>query len=90
MISGAILEMDGTLGLAGWQWIFIIEAIPAVLLAFVVLRLMTERPAVATWLNAEERDWLEAELEAERAKSRAPATSAYCSRSPTCASWRCR
>ena len=68
VISGAILEMDGVLGLAGWQWIFIIEAIPAVLLAFVVLRLMTERPAVAEWLTAEERDWLEAELQAERTK----------------------
>ena len=68
VVSGAILGMDGTLGLAGWQWIFIIEAIPAVLLAFVVLRLMTERPAVAQWLTAEERDWLEAELQAERDK----------------------
>ncbi len=68
VISGAILGMDGTLGLAGWQWIFIIEAIPAVLLAFVVLSLMTERPAVATWLTAAERDWLEEELQAERSK----------------------
>jgi len=66
VVSGAILGMDGTLGLAGWQWIFIIEAIPAVLLAFVVLRLMTERPAIATWLSAEERDWLEGELAEER------------------------
>ena len=70
VVSGAILGMDGILGLAGWQWIFIIEAIPAVLLAFVVLRLMTERPAVATWLTAEERDWLEGELQAERRQSR--------------------
>jgi ACS family tartrate transporter-like MFS transporter len=66
--SGAILGMDGVLGLAGWQWIFIIEAIPAVVLAFVVLWLMTERPAVATWLTAQERDWLEGELQAERDK----------------------
>jgi ACS family tartrate transporter-like MFS transporter len=58
--------MDGMLGLAGWQWIFIIEAIPAVLLAFVVLGLMTERPAAAAWLTAAERDWLEGELQAER------------------------
>lgn len=66
VISGAILEMDGILGLRGWQWVFIIEAIPAVLLAFVVLRFMTDRPADATWLEREERDWLEAELCAER------------------------
>src|SRR4030088_2333673 len=44
--SAAILEMDGMLGLKGWQWIFIIEALPAVLLGFVVLRAMTDRPGV--------------------------------------------
>ena len=52
----------------GWQWVFILEAVPAVLLAFVVLKLMTDRPALATWLNADEREWLEAELQAERRK----------------------
>ena len=67
-ISGAILEMDGILGLKGWQWVFIIEAIPAVLLAFVVLRYMTDRPALANWLDADEKEWLESELRAERAK----------------------
>jgi ACS family tartrate transporter-like MFS transporter len=67
IISGAILAtMDGTLGLKGWQWVFIIEAIPAVVLAFVVLMFMTDRPALATWLKPEERDWLEGTLEAER------------------------
>jgi MFS transporter, ACS family, tartrate transporter len=66
MLSGIILGMDGMLGLKGWQWIFIIEAMPAILLAFVVLRLMTDRPAIATWLQPDEREWLEAELAAER------------------------
>jgi MFS transporter, ACS family, tartrate transporter len=67
IISGTILDtMNGTLGLKGWQWVFIIEAIPAVLLAFVVLKLMTERPAAATWLAPEERNWLEGQLEVER------------------------
>ena len=68
VLSGAILGMDGVLGLKGWQWIFIIEATPAVLLAFVVLWLMTDRPAVANWLKPEEREWLESELEAERTR----------------------
>jgi ACS family tartrate transporter-like MFS transporter len=68
VVSGAILEMDGILGLRGWQWVFIIEAIPAAVLAFVVLRFMTDRPAEATWLEREEREWLEAELGAERRK----------------------
>ncbi|HKA47935.1 MAG TPA: MFS transporter [Methyloceanibacter sp.] len=66
VISGAILEMDGLLGLAGWQWMFIVEAIPAVLLAVAVLALMTDRPAVASWLAPEEREWLETRLQEER------------------------
>ena len=51
------------LGLAGWQWLFILEAVPAILLAFVVLGYMTDRPAQATWLGDEERNWLSARLE---------------------------
>jgi MFS transporter, ACS family, tartrate transporter len=65
-LSGAILGMDGIWGLKGWQWLFIIEAAPAVLLAFVVLARMTDRPAVAKWLTADEKEWLESELQAER------------------------
>ena len=49
--SGAILEMDGLLGIKGWQWIFIIEAIPAVLLGIFILWAMTDRPAPARWLS---------------------------------------
>ena len=68
VVSGAILGMDGIWGLHGWQWVFIIEALPAVLLAFVVLMLMTDRPAVAKWLNSDEKEWLETELKIERVK----------------------
>jgi len=68
LISGAILDMDGTLGLRGWQWVFILEAMPAFLLAFVVWKAMTDRPGIATWLTAEERQWLDDELQAERRK----------------------
>ena len=66
VISGAILGMDGMLGFRGWQWVFMIEAIPAVLLALVVLKRMTDRPAVANWLTNEEKSWLDGELQAER------------------------
>lgn len=66
VVSGAVLEMDGIWGLHGWQWVYIIEALPAVALAFVVLALMTDRPAVAKWLSADEKEWLESELRAER------------------------
>jgi MFS transporter, ACS family, tartrate transporter len=66
--SAAILEMDGMLGIKGWQWIFIIEAIPAVLLGFGVLRMMTDRPALAGWLAPEEKDWLQGRIDDETRK----------------------
>jgi MFS transporter, ACS family, tartrate transporter len=66
LISSALLELDGALGLKGWQWVFVGEAVPAVVLGCLVLRLLTDRPLLATWLRPEQRDWLEAELQAER------------------------
>jgi ACS family tartrate transporter-like MFS transporter len=65
-LSGAILQLDGVWGLAGWKWMFLLESLPAVLLAPVVLVVLTDRPAVATWLAADERAWLEGQLESER------------------------
>ena len=66
--SAAILEMDGVLGVKGWQWIFIIEAVPAILLGLVILRAMTDRPAHADWLAPEERDWLQARIDGENSQ----------------------
>jgi ACS family tartrate transporter-like MFS transporter len=66
IVSGAILGMDGILGLKGWQWVFILEALPALVLAVVVWKVMTDRPAVADWLAADEREWLETRLGEER------------------------
>jgi ACS family tartrate transporter-like MFS transporter len=63
--SAAILGMDGVLGLRGWQWIFIIEAIPAVVLGLFILRIMTDRPARAEWLADDERGWLQTRLDNE-------------------------
>src|SRR5258708_3206905 len=69
IVSGAILDnTDGILGVKGWQWVFILEALPAVLLAGVVWKTMTDRPGVAPWLDAQERDWLEGRLAEERRK----------------------
>ena len=66
--GGALLDMDGVLGLRGWQWVFISEAAPAVILSFVVLRKMIDRPSDANWLEPDERQWLEKELDGERAE----------------------
>jgi ACS family tartrate transporter-like MFS transporter len=65
-LSGALLEMDGIGGLAGWQWLFLIEGLPAVALGFVVLRVLCDRPEQAQWLEPHERSWLVARLAAER------------------------
>ena len=56
----------GTAGLVGWQWVFVLWGIPAVVLAFVVLSKLTDRPRQAAWLTEEEREALQAELDAEK------------------------
>jgi MFS transporter, ACS family, tartrate transporter len=68
-ISGAILGMDGVLGLGGWQWVFILEASPAVLLGLVSIVWLTDRPEDAAWLTADQRGWLAAKLAAERRRA---------------------
>ena len=65
-ISGALLGLTGHLGLAGWQWLFLLEGLPAVALGFVVLGYLTDRPEDADWLTPAERDWLSTHLVAER------------------------
>ena len=67
-VSGALLEMHGVLGLSGWQWMFIAEAVPAVILGIVVLFYMTDRPEKAKWLSEDERNWLVTTMNAEAAK----------------------
>jgi MFS transporter, ACS family, tartrate transporter len=66
-ISGLILDMEGVGGLHGWQWMFLIEALPALLATFAVLYYLTDRPELATWLEPDERKWLQGRLDAERA-----------------------
>ena len=69
-ISAALLGTDGWLGLRGWQWMFILEAIPAVLLGLACLVVLSDRPADAAWLGDEERRWLLARLQAEAGRQR--------------------
>jgi MFS transporter, ACS family, tartrate transporter len=64
-LSGALLEMHGFLGLAGWQWLFIIQGLPAVILGVVVLFFLDDRPGEARWLTRHERQALNATLAAE-------------------------
>lgn len=61
--STALLQLDGMLGLKGWQWLFIIQGIPGVLMVAVVLKYLPDSPKKAKWLTDEEREWLAAELE---------------------------
>lgn len=59
-ISGLLLSLDGMLGLHGWQWLFIVEGLPATLLGIGCLWWLNDRPRDAKWLTDEERAWLEA------------------------------
>ncbi|WP_245312578.1 MFS transporter [Bradyrhizobium macuxiense] len=63
LISGAILELSGTLGIAGWKWLFILEGIPPIILGIIGIFYLTDRPHQATWLTAKQRDWLVGALE---------------------------
>jgi MFS transporter, ACS family, tartrate transporter len=65
-ISGALLELHGAMGLSGWQWLFLLEGIPAVLLGVVVFRVLPDGPGQATWLTPAERRALTSALAAER------------------------
>jgi ACS family tartrate transporter-like MFS transporter len=69
-LSGWIMHgMDEYGGLHGWQWMFIIEGLPAVLLGFVVLGFLTEKPADARWLTEPQRNWLSARIDAEQVEA---------------------
>ncbi len=77
-ISGALLGMDGLLGLGGWQWVFLLEAAPAVLLGIVSFVWLTDRPEHAMWLTSEQRAWLAGKLDSERRRrSRVPHLSVW-------------
>jgi MFS family permease len=76
-ISALLLQADGALGLRGWQWLFIIEAVPAVLLGMAALVVLTDRPAQAKWLNVEQRDWLAARLAEEQVSQTTSGALAY-------------
>jgi ACS family tartrate transporter-like MFS transporter len=64
-LSGVILELDGWHGLTGWQWLFLLEGVPAIALGFVVLAFLTDSPEQARWLTPEQRGWLAERMRGE-------------------------
>ena len=66
-LSVSLLELDGVLGLRGWQWLFILEGVPTALLGVACLFVLTDRPNLATWLPQDQRAWLVGRLDAEAA-----------------------
>jgi MFS transporter, ACS family, tartrate transporter len=66
-LSGRILELQNRGGLAGWQWLFLLEGVPAILLGIVARYYLTDRPEVAKWLSGDHRTWLKDTLHAEEA-----------------------
>jgi sugar phosphate permease len=67
-LSGALMGMDGIAGLRGWQWLFLLEGLPAVLLAPVVFFTLPDTPNEARWLPAPERAWLSRALNEDARK----------------------
>jgi len=65
-LSGMLLNLRGVYDLAGWQWLFLGEGVPAIILGVIVLFYLTDRPQIAKWLTPEERDCIIAELAAEQ------------------------
>jgi MFS transporter, ACS family, tartrate transporter len=65
-ISGLVLQMDGALGLAGWQWLFIIEGLPATLMGILALRVLPDRPEDAAFLTPDERQAVRDAIDSER------------------------
>jgi len=61
-VSGALLQLDGLGGLAGWQWLFLVEGIPAVLMGLVVLIVLPNRPQDARWLSPAQKEWIQGRL----------------------------
>jgi MFS transporter, ACS family, tartrate transporter len=64
-LAGWILE-HAWLGIQGWRWLFVLEGLPAVVLGAIAYFYLTDRPRTAAWLNAEQKNWIEARLNAQK------------------------
>jgi ACS family tartrate transporter-like MFS transporter len=66
-LAGWLLGLGGKMGLSGWQWLFLVEGLPAVAFSVVILKMLPDCPAKAAWLTTEEKAWLESQLKADGA-----------------------
>jgi MFS family permease len=73
-IGGLLLNMQGVLGLQGWQWLYIMEGLPPIIMCFVIWQLLTDRPHDAEWLKPEQRSWLQTRLDSEQSQREAVRT----------------
>ena len=71
-LAGWVMGFDGSLGLHGWQWVFLVEGVPSVLLGVITLVLLTDSPGQAHWLTDEQRAWLSDRLRRDGDDSAAP------------------
>jgi ACS family tartrate transporter-like MFS transporter len=69
MVAGWLLGLHGKLGLSGWQWLFLLEGLPAATFSLVIWKMLPDNPAKAAWLTAEEKAWLERRLKADGEKA---------------------
>ena len=83
-ISGALMELPRSLGIANWQWLFILEGVPAIALGFLTLKVLTDRPEQAAWLQTDERAWLVSTLAQERAEKKPHTSSARAAMATLC------
>ena len=67
LVSGPVLNLDGTMGLHGWQWLFLLEALPALAMGLIIWKFLPDSPATVTWLDDAERRWLTGALAADAA-----------------------
>src|SRR5208283_2147023 len=68
-LAGWLMGLNGRLGLSGWQWLFLVEGLPAILFTIVIFKLLPDRPAQVKWLTAEEKGWLEHQLSEDDARA---------------------
>ena len=68
-IGGLLLQLDGVGGFQGWQWLFVLEGIPALIIAVLIWRFLADSPSTARWLSKDDGEWLERTIEAENTTS---------------------